>query len=87
MRGDSVPTAPGMFDSEAVAAGNLKAEGAILGLLPETGLQDPQGMVHMENKWRHHGYHAFQGIDPTAAPAATVRGVLLIALQADVFAA
>ena len=32
MRGDGVPTAPGMLDSEAVAAGILKAEGAILGL-------------------------------------------------------
>ena len=53
MRGDGVPTAPGMLDSEAVA-GILKAEGAILGLFQETGLQDPQGMVHMENQWRHH---------------------------------
>ena len=44
-------------------------------------------MVHMENQWRHHGYHAFLGVDPTAAPAAAVRGGLLIALRADVFAA
>ena len=50
-------------------------------------MQDPQGMVHMENQWRHHRYHAFLGVDPTAAPAGAVRGGLLIALQADVFAA
>ena len=37
-RGDGVPTAPGMLDNEAVAAGDLKAEGAILGLVQETGL-------------------------------------------------
>ena len=87
MRGDGVPTAPGMLDSEAVAAGILKAKGAILGLFQETDLQDPQGIVHMENQWRHHGYHAFLGVDPTAAPAAAVRGGLLIALRADLFAA
>ena len=76
-----------MLDSEAVAAGILKAEGAILGLFQETGLQEPQGMVHMEHQWRHHGYHAFLGVDPTAAPVAAVRGSLLIALLAGVFAA
>ena len=53
----------------------------------ETGLQDPQGMVRMENQWRHHGYHAFLGVDTQAASAAAVRGGLLIALLADVFAA
>ena len=84
MRGDGMPVAPGMLDSKAVAAGVLKAEGAILGLFQETGLQDPQGMVHMENQWRHHGYHAFLGVD---VQAAAVRGGLLIALRADVFAA
>ena len=80
MRADAVPTAPGMLDSEAVAGGILKAEGAILGLFQETGLQAPQGMVHMENQWRHHGYHAFLGVDPQAALAAAVRGGLLILL-------
>ena len=45
MRGDGVPVAPGMLDGEAVAAGIMKAEGAILGLFQETGLQDPQGLV------------------------------------------
>ena len=49
MRGDGVPVAPGMFDGEAVAAGVMKAEAAILGLFQETGLQDPQGVVHSEN--------------------------------------
>ena len=49
MRGDGVPVAPGMLDGEAVAAGIMKAEGAILGLFQETGLQDPQGVVHSEN--------------------------------------
>ena len=87
MRGDGVPVAPGMLDGEAVAAGIMKAEGAILGLFQETGLQDPQGVVHSENQWRHHGYHAFPGVDARAASAAAVRGGLLIALRADVFAA
>ena len=87
MRGDGVPAAPGMLDSEAVAAGVLKAEGAILDLFQETGLQDRRGMVHMENQWRHHGYHAFLGVDAQAASAAAVCGGLLIALRADVFAA
>ena len=32
MRGDGVPVAPGMLDGEAVAAGVMMAEGAILGL-------------------------------------------------------
>ena len=50
-------------------------------------MQDPQGMVHKGNQWRHHGYHAFLGVEPMAAPAAAVRGGLLIALRADVFAA
>ena len=54
IRSDGVTTAPGMLDSEAVAAGILKAEGAILGLFQETGLQDPQGIVHTENQWRHY---------------------------------
>ena len=61
--------------------------GGYLGLFQETGLHDTQGMVHMENQRRHHCYHAFLGIDPTAAPAAVVRAGLLIALRADVFAA
>ena len=87
MRGDGVPVAPGMLDSEAVAAGIMKAEGAIPGLFQETGLQDPQGVVHSENQWRHHGYHAYPGVDAQAALAAAVRGGLLIALRADVFAA
>ena len=87
MRGDSVPVALGMLDGEAVAAGIMKAEGAIVGLFQETGLHDPQGVVHSENQWRHHGYHAFPGVDAQAASAAAVRGGLLIALRADVFAA
>ena len=87
MWGDGVPAAPGMLDGEAVAAGIMKAEGAILGLFQETGLQDPQGVVHSENQWRHHGYHAYPGVDAQAASAAAVRGGLLIALRADVFAA
>ena len=87
MRGDGVPVAPGMLDGEAVAAGIMKADGAILGLFQETGLQDPQGVVHSENQWRHHGYHAYPGVDAQAASAAAVRGGLLIALRADVFAA
>ena len=42
----------------------------------------------MENEWRHHGYHSgVLGVDPTAAPATVVRGGLLIALRADMFAA
>ena len=73
--------APGMLDGEAVAAGIMKAEGAILGLFHETGLQDPQGVVHSENQWRHHGYHAYPGVDAQAASAAAVRGGLLIALR------
>ena len=44
-------------------------------------------MVHLENQWRHHGYHAFPGVDAQAASAAAVRGGLLMALRADVFAA
>ena len=44
-------------------------------------------MVHSENQWRHHGYHAYPGVDAQAASAAAVRGGLLIALRADVFAA
>ena len=55
MRGDGVPTAPGMLDSEPVATGVPKAEGAILVLFQETGLQDPPGVVHMGNQSRHHG--------------------------------
>ena len=86
IRGDGVPVAPGMLDGEAVAAGVIKAEGAILGRFQETGLQDPQGVVHSENQWRHHGYHAYSGVDAQAASAAAVRGGLLIALRADVFA-
>ena len=82
-----MPVAPGMLDGEAVAAGVMKAEGAILGLFQETGLQDPQGMVHLENQWHHHGYHAFLGLDAQASSAAAVRGGLLIALRADVLAA
>ena len=59
--------APGMLDGEAVAAGLMKAEGAILGLFHETGLQDPQGVVHSKNQGRHHGYHAFPAVDARAA--------------------
>ena len=44
-------------------------------------------MVHSENQWRHHEYHAFPGMDAQSASAAAVRGGLLIALRADVFAA
>ena len=51
------------------------------------GAGDPQGVVHSENQWRHHGYHAFPGVDAQAASAAAVRGGLLIALRADVLAA
>ena len=87
IRGDGVPVAPGMLDGEAVAAGIMKAEGAILGLFQVTGLQDPQGVVHSENQWRHHGYHAYPGVDAQAASAAAVGGGLLIALGVDVFAA
>ena len=87
MRKDGVPVAPGMLDGEAVADGIMKAEGAILGLFQETGLQDPQGVVHSENQWRHHGYHAYPGVDAQAASAAAVRRGHLIALRADVFAA
>ena len=87
MRGDGVPVGPGMLDGEAVAAGIMKAEGAILGLFQETVLQDPQGVLHSENQWRHHGYHAYPGVDAQAASAAAVRGGLLIALRADIFAA
>ena len=87
MRGDSVPVAAGMLDGEVVEAGVMKAEGAILGLFQETGSQDPQGMIHLENQWRHHGYHAFPGVDAQATSPAAVRGGLLIALRADMFAA
>ena len=87
MQGEGVPVAPGMLDGEAVAAGIMKAKGAILGLFQETGLQDPQGVVHLENQWCHHGYPVFPGVDTQAASAAAVRGGLLIALRADVFAA
>ena len=85
MKGDSVPVPPGMLDSEVVAAGVLKAQGATRGLFQRTGLQDPQGMVRMDNQWCHHGYHAFLGVDARSAWAAAVRGGLLIALRADVF--
>ena len=44
-------------------------------------------MVHLENQWRHHGYHAYPGVDAQAASAAAVRGGSLIALRADIFAA
>ena len=74
-------------NGEAVAAGTMKAEGAILDLFQETGLQPPHGIVHSENQWRHHGYHAFLGVDAQAPSAAAVPGGLLIALRADVFAA
>ena len=37
-------------------------------------------MVHLENEWHHHGYHAFLGVDTQAALAAAVSGGLLIAL-------
>ena len=87
MRGDGVPVAPGMLDGEVVAAGIMKAEGAILGLFQETGLQDPPGVVHSENQWSHHGYDAYPGVDAQAASAAAVRGGLLIAFRADIFAA
>ena len=41
----------------------------------------------MECCWCHHGYHAFLGVHPMAAPMAAMCGDLLIALGADVFAA
>ena len=44
-------------------------------------------MVHMENQWRHHGCHAFIGLDAQAAWVAAVCGGFFIALRADVFAA
>ena len=50
MRGDGVPVAPGLLDGEAVAAGSMKADSAIMGLFQERGLQDPQGVVHSENQ-------------------------------------
>ena len=56
--------ARGMLDGEAVAAGIMKAEGAILGLFQETGLQDPQGVVHSETQWRHQGIMRTQGWMP-----------------------
>ena len=87
MRGNGVPMAPGMLNDDALAAGIMKAQGAILGLFQEKGLQDPQGVVHSEKEWRHPGYHAFPGVDAQAASAAAVRGGLLIAPRADVFAA
>ena len=46
---------------------------------------DPKGVAPMENLWRHHGHHAFMGVDTQAASAAAVRGGLLIALRAAVF--
>ena len=58
MRGDGLPVAPGILDGEAVAAGIMIAEGAIPGLFQENDLQDPQGVVHSENQWHHHRYHA-----------------------------
>ena len=51
MRGNGVPTAPGMLDNEAVAAGLLKAEGTVLGLFQETGLHDPRAWY----VWRING--------------------------------
>ena len=87
MRGNGVPLALGMLDSEAVPAGLLKADGAILGLCQWTGLHYAKSMVHIENQWRHNGYHAFLGVDAQAASAGVVRGSLLIALQADIVAA
>ena len=86
MRGDGVPVAPGMLDGEAVAAGVMKAEVAIIGLFQETGLQDPQSVVHLENQWRHDGYHVYPGVDAQATSAAAVPGRLLNAIRADMFA-
>ena len=43
--------------------------------------------MHLENQWRHQGHHAFLGVDAQAASAEAVRGGLMIALRADVFAA
>ena len=87
MRGDGVPVARGMLDGEAVAAGIMKVEGANLALFQETGLREPQGVVHSKNQWRHHGYHAYPGVDAQAVSVAAVRGGLLIVLRADIFAA
>ena len=87
MRGDNVPLAPGMLDGEAAAAGVMKGEGAILGLFQETCVLHPQGMVQLENRWCHHGYHAFLRVDAQAASTAAVRGGLAVARPADVFAA
>ena len=75
-----------MLDGEVVAAGTMKAEGAILAPFKETDLQDPQGVVHSDNQWRHHGYHAFPGLDAQGLSAAAVRGGLLIVFRADLFA-
>ena len=44
---------PGYAAGEAVAAGIMKAEGAIMGLFQETGLQDPQGVVPAEPLTTH----------------------------------
>ena len=77
----------GMPDSEAVAAGILQADPAILHLFEETGMQDSQGMMQKENRSRHHVYHVFQSVDPAATPAAVAWGGLLIALRADTLAA
>ena len=41
----------------------------------------------MENHLHHHGIHADHGVDPMAAPTATIRASLLIALRAATFAA
>ena len=87
MRCHAVPTAPGMLDSEPVAGGILRAEGAILGLFHETSLQDPQGMAHMENRVHHHGYHALLEVDPMATLMVGMHSGLLIAPGADMLAA
>ena len=87
MRGDGVTVPRGMLNGEAMAAGIMRAEGAILGFFQETGLQKPQGVVHSENQCRHHGYHAVPGSGCPGGVPAAVRGGLLIALWADVFAA
>ena len=76
MWADRVPTASGMLESQAFAGCLLKAEGTILGLFQETGRQDAQGMVRVENPWRHHGYHAFLRNHTEAASGAAERGCL-----------
>ena len=85
MGADGASVAPEMLDGEAVAAGVCKAENAILALFQETGLNDPQGVTHLENGLRSHGFLAFHGADPKMDANAARKAGLLIALRADMF--